>query len=181
MQVIFFALVSVGLVWISRRSLFKLRSHGFFRFWVWEAILGLIVVNAPAWFQELFSFRQIFSWLFLMFSLFLAIDGVRLLLLLGKQDRGRQGDDLLGLEKTTELIKSGLYKYIRHPMYSSLWFLAWGVFLKKPAWSAGALALAASVLLVLTAKAEEAENIRYFGEAYGDYMRQTKMFIPFVY
>jgi protein-S-isoprenylcysteine O-methyltransferase Ste14 len=55
------------------------------------------------------------------------------------------------------------------------------VFLKKPAWSAGALALAASVLLVLTAKAEEAENIRYFGEAYGDYMRQTKMFIPFVY
>ena len=141
----------------------------------------MIVLNVPVWFQRPFSLRQIVSWFFLLSCLFLAFEGARLLLLLGKQDRRRQDEDLVGLEKTTQLVRSGLYKFIRHPMYSSLLFLAWGVFLKKPAWPGGGLALAASVLLVLTAKAEEAENIRYFGEVYRGYMRQTKRFIPFMY
>jgi protein-S-isoprenylcysteine O-methyltransferase Ste14 len=178
---IVFTLGSLALIWISRKSLFKPRVHGFFRFWAWEAILGLIVLNAPAWFREPFSIRQMISWLFLLAGLFLVVESVRLLRRLGKQDRSRQDVNLVGLEKTSTLVRSGLYKYIRHPMYSSLLFLAWGVFLKKPAWPGGVLALAASVLLVLTAKTEEAEDVLYFGQPYQDYRRQTKMFLPFIF
>ena len=35
--------------------------------------------------------------------------------------------------------------------------------------------------LLVTAKVEEEENTRYFGIAYRRYMRQTKMFVPFLF
>jgi protein-S-isoprenylcysteine O-methyltransferase Ste14 len=34
---------------------------------------------------------------------------------------------------------------------------------------------------VVTARSEEAENVRYFGAAYQEYVRRTKMFIPLVF
>ncbi|MCC7517521.1 MAG: isoprenylcysteine carboxylmethyltransferase family protein, partial [Pseudomonadales bacterium] len=40
------------------------------------------------------------------------------------------------------------------------------------------LALAATVLLALTAGQEEQENLAYFGAAYGDYMTRSKRFLP---
>jgi len=46
---------------------------------------------------------------------------------------------------------------------------------------AGTLAVAATVFLVATAKIEERENIRFFGAPYQQYMKGTKMFIPFMF
>jgi len=34
--------------------------------------------------------------------------------------------------------------------------------------------------LTMTAKIEESENIAFFGQAYQAYMKQTKMFVPFL-
>ena len=34
--------------------------------------------------------------------------------------------------------------------------------------------------LVLTAKTEEAENVRRFGNEYLDYMKRTRRFVPFL-
>ena len=86
-----------------------------------------------------------------------------------------------GWKKTTTLIPSDVYHYIRHPLYSSLLFLVWGIFFKAPSWWGGGLALLATLCLVLTALIEEAENIRFFGEAYRHYMKQSKMFIPYLF
>jgi protein-S-isoprenylcysteine O-methyltransferase Ste14 len=41
--------------------------------------------------------------------------------------------------------------------------------------------LAATLFLLATAKVEESENVRYFGTAYAEYMKRTKMFIPFLF
>ena len=87
----------------------------------------------------------------------------------------------MAFEKTTSLVTTGIYHYIRHPLYSSLLLLTWGVFFKSPAWLAGSLALVASFCLFLTALADENECIQYFGESYREYMRQTKRFIPFIF
>jgi protein-S-isoprenylcysteine O-methyltransferase Ste14 len=84
-------------------------------------------------------------------------------------------------EKTTTLVTTGVYCYIRHPLYSSLLFLAWGIFFKTPSWLGGLLALTATLCLAATARVEEAENLRFFGDAYRKYMKQTKMFIPFLF
>jgi protein-S-isoprenylcysteine O-methyltransferase Ste14 len=175
-----FALATLGLAYVSRRSLGDRRSHGFYRFLAWEAIVALVLLNLDRWFARPFSFLQILSWACLAVSLFLVIHGLRLLRRLGRPDPARNDDTLVGLERTTKLVTEGAYRWIRHPLYSSLLFLTWGAFLKHPSWPAAILALVGTALLTVTGKVEEQENLRYFGPAYADYMRRTKMFIPFV-
>ncbi|OGO40975.1 MAG: hypothetical protein A2W36_00800 [Chloroflexi bacterium RBG_16_58_14] len=180
-KLIVFILASIGIVYISRLSLPHPRTHGFYRFFAWEAILALALLNIDHWFDDPFSPWQIVSWLFLVVSLFLVIHSVQLLRLVGKPDQQRHGEALLGVEKTSQLVTTGAYRYIRHPMYSSLLFLAWGIFFKLPSLIGGILVLIASIFLVLTARAEEVENIRYFGNGYVEYMRKTKMFVPYLF
>ncbi len=100
---------------------------------------------------------------------------------MGRQDPGRHDAPMLEFEKTTTLVTFGLYRYIRHPLYSSLLLLTWGVFFKSPAILGVILALTATGFLVATAKIEEAEDIRYFGAAYVEYMRRSKRFFPFLF
>jgi protein-S-isoprenylcysteine O-methyltransferase Ste14 len=182
LKTFFFVVASAGIVYISRASLRSPRSHGFYRFFAWEALLALILLNVEYWFWNPFSLHQIISWTFLMASACLVVHAVHLLRIIGKPKAERSGEEAtIGFEKTTQLVSVGAYKYIRHPMYSSLLFLGWGVFFKNVSWVSGLFALAATVFLVATAKVEEAEDIRFFGTAYQTYIRQTKMFIPFLF
>ena len=182
LQLILFLVASAGIVYVSRASVRTPRSHGFYRFFAWEFILILILLNLEKWFHNPFSMHQIISWFMLFVSLFLVVHGVYLLHRIGKPDDRRSEDGAtIRFEKTTTLVVVGAYKHIRHPLYSSLLFLAWGVFFKDPSWLGGILALAATIFLVVTAKVEEAEDIRFFGPAYQIYRKQTKMFIPFLF
>jgi protein-S-isoprenylcysteine O-methyltransferase Ste14 len=176
-----FVIASAILVFVSRASLRDPRSHGFYRFFAWEAILALILLNVDSWFRDPLGWHQLISWPLLVVSLFLVIHGVQLLKQAGKQDPRRDDAPMLEFEKTTTLVSAGAYRYIRHPLYSSLLFLAWGLFFKNPAWLGAILALLATLFLVVTAKIEEAEDVRFFGPAYQAYMQQTKMFIPFLF
>ena len=177
-----FIVASAGIVYISRASLHSPRSHGFYRFFAWEAILALILLNVEYWFWNPFSLQQILSWIFLIASAFLVLHAVHLLRMIGKPTASRSDDGAtIAFEKTTQLVRVGAYKYIRHPMYSSLLFLTWGVLFKDLSWLSVTLALPATVFLVATAKAEEAENLRFFGTTYQTYIKQTRMFIPFIF
>ena len=133
-RVIIFAIVSTFFVYISRKSLFRPHSHGFYRFFTWESILALVLLNALQWFENPFSPQQLISWLLLLISIFLVVHGVHLLRVIGKPNQNRSDAELLAFEKTSSLVTVGAYKYIRHPLYSSLLFLAWGVFFKHPSW-----------------------------------------------
>jgi len=177
----FLLLGVAGLVYVSRASLVVPGSHGFFRFFAWVAILGLALLNIDLWFRDPFSWHQLISWSLLVASAVLVIAGVRLLRQQGEPDEQRADAALVAFEKTTTLVTTGAYRYIRHPLYSSLLFLAWGIFFKAPSWLGGLLALAATVFLAATARVEEAENIRFFGEAYREYMTRTKMFVPYLF
>jgi protein-S-isoprenylcysteine O-methyltransferase Ste14 len=176
-----FLLGTVGIAYVSRASLAALGSHGFYRFFAWVAILGLALLNIDVWFRDPFSWHQLISWPLLIISAFLVVVGVRLLKQRGVPDAQRDDVPLVAFEKTTTLVITGAYRYIRHPLYSSLLFLAWGIFFKVPSWLGGLLAVAATLFLMATARVEEAENLRYFGEEYRGYMNQTKMFVPFLF
>ncbi len=177
-----FVVASAGIVYVSRASLRAPRSHGFYRFFAWEAILALILLNVEYWVRDPLSLHQVISWLFLIVSAFLVVHAVHLLRIMGKPDAQRSDDEAtIGIEKTTHLVSVGAYKYIRHPMYSSLLFLAWGVFFKNLSWLSAILALTATAFLVATAKVEESEDIRFFGPAYQTYIKQTKRFVPFLF
>ena len=108
--------------------------------------------------------------------------GVHALRTRGRPNVGREAEpNLLAFEKTTQLVTSGIYRYIRHPLYSSLLLLAWGIFFKHPELTPLILAVTATAFLIFTAKADEAECIRFFGPPYQEYMQRTKMFIPYLF
>jgi len=86
----------------------------------------------------------------------------------------------LAFEKTSQLVTSGIYAYIRHPLYCSLLLLTWGIFFKHPSPAGAALGLASALFLVLTARADEAECTAFFGAEYQAYMRRTRRFIPYL-
>ena len=85
------------------------------------------------------------------------------------------------IEDTVNLVKEGVYKYIRHPMYSSLLFLAFGAMFKHITVFTVLLASGTILFLIFTAKTEEKENIDFFGLTYQKYIEETKMFIPFLF
>jgi len=180
-KIVVFIVLSLGLAYVSRASLRAPGSHGFFRFFAWECILALILLNIELWFRDALSPHQLVSWLVLATSIGFGVPGIRLLHKLGKADPHRHVDvPLIGIERTTQLVTTGIFEYIRHPLYSSLLMLAWGAFFKDPSWAGGGLVLGATAFLLATARVEEAENERYFGPAYRAYLGKTKMFIPFV-
>jgi len=177
-KLLLFAGVTGCLLYVSWRSLRVVRSHGFYRFFAWEGILALIQVNSRAWFSNPLSVLQVLSWIFLLGSLVLLGQGVYQIRATGKPSSQRQDDTLLSFEKTSALVTSGIYRSIRHPLYGSLLFLAWGAFLKDVTWYSVCLVALSTAFLVATAKADETECIRYFGSSYKEYMTRTKMFIP---
>ncbi len=179
-KLIIFFVASAALVRVSRPSLRSYRTHGFYRFFAWESIVILVLFNLNSWFRNFFSLRMIVAESCLALSLFLAIYGFSWLRSAGKPDEHRIDPTLFWIEKTTVLVTVGAYKYVRHPLITSLLFLISGVLLKEPSLTAGALAAAAVVCLIIAAKVEEKENLDFFGSAYAEYMKRTKMFIPFV-
>lgn len=175
------AVLAAVILVISRASLLKPRSHGFWRFFAWEFILLLLAVNLDVWFVDPLSWHQIIAWILLFSAIVPLYFGVRTLTARGKPSANRDGEpQLMAFEKTTSLVTTGIYHYIRHPLYSSLLLLAWGAFFKLPSILAGVFALAASICLYFTARADEAECLIFFGESYRDYMKTTKRFIPFL-
>jgi protein-S-isoprenylcysteine O-methyltransferase Ste14 len=180
LELVLFAAVSAFLLGVSWQSLRVVGSHGFYRFFAWETILALILINSRVWFSDPRSLRQVVSWGLLLVSLVMLGLGLHLLVA-GKPTSRRQDETLYAFEKTSVLVTTGIYRHIRHPLYGSLLFLAWGVFLKGIAWYSACLVAAATLLLVATAKADEAECVRYFGSSYEQYMKRTRMFVPRVF
>ncbi|HEY6950920.1 MAG TPA: isoprenylcysteine carboxylmethyltransferase family protein [Bacteroidota bacterium] len=172
-KLIIFCLITAGLAWFSRHSLANRRAHGFYRFFAFETLLVLILANIDFWFHDPFSWNQIVSWIFLLSSLALAVHGFYLLRVIGKP----QGD----FENTTRLVRIGAYRYIRHPLYSSLVVLTPGVFFKDPSVLGILLWGTTTLFLYATARTEESENTAKFGEEYAEYMQSTRMFIPYLF
>ena len=79
LKAILFGIASIGIIWVSRASLRDFRTHGFYRFFAWEFILALFLLNVEYWFDDPFSLHQIIAWLMLILSAILVIAGVRLL------------------------------------------------------------------------------------------------------
>jgi len=172
-RLVLFVVLSAGILRLSWGWLRDPESYGFYRFFAFELLLGMVLLNLPAWFREAFSLHQLLSWVLLIASALLALHGFSLLRAIRRSD-GQSSD-------RTGLITGGAYRWIRHPLYASLLYFAWGVFFKSiSAWNA-ILALAISVALYLTAVHEESENLVKFGAPYRELMGRTQRFIPFIF
>jgi protein-S-isoprenylcysteine O-methyltransferase Ste14 len=94
-------------------------------------------------------------------------------------DLGQNWSVTLEVRRGHQLINSGIYRSIRHPMYLSifLWCIAQGLLL--PNWLAGWSALATFTLMyILRTPREEQMMCEFFGQSYRDYMEQTGRLLP---
>jgi protein-S-isoprenylcysteine O-methyltransferase Ste14 len=148
------------------------RYHGIARFFAFESVFILVLLNFKRWFINPFSPLQLISWILLILSIYVVSTGYLLLIKKGKPDSN--------FENTSLLVKSGIYAFIRHPLYLSILLLGTGVMLKNPGSVQIIIGTVNIIAVYITAKLEEQEMIIKFGNEYRIYMQQTKMFIPFV-
>jgi len=81
---------------------------------------------------------------------------------------------------TGSLVKTGVYRYIRHPQYTGLLLLSFGMMAE---WATLPMLLLYPVMITMylrLAKKEEKDMLFEFGNQYREYMRTTKRFIPFI-
>ena len=87
---------------------------------------------------------------------------------------------LLGQEAKhpPKLVTDGLYRYVRHPLYSGGIAFVW----LMPLMTANVLAInvALTIYVVIGAYFEERKLRRMFGQEYVDYTAVTPMFVPFL-
>jgi len=97
-------------------------------------------------------------------------------------DLGRNWSNTLQIKEGHTLITEGVYRRVRHPMYSALLLHALGQALVIPNWVAGPAFLVAFALLVaLRLGPEERMLLDCFGPAYADYRARTRRLVPGVW
>lgn len=88
----------------------------------------------------------------------------------------------LQLKQDHKLVTSGVYRHLRHPMYTAFWLMALAQALLISNWVAGLAGIVGfGTLYALRIGEEERMMEEAFGEEYRIYSARTKRIIPFVY
>lgn len=94
---------------------------------------------------------------------------------------GRNWSITLEIREDHALVTDGLFKRIRHPMYSSFWLWAIAQALLLPNWLAGFAGLVSIAALYFGRVAREEAMMREtFGSQYEAYMNRTKRIVPWI-
>ncbi|MCU0444518.1 MAG: protein-S-isoprenylcysteine O-methyltransferase [Microscillaceae bacterium] len=95
---------------------------------------------------------------------------------------GKNWSPVLEIRPQHELVVSGLYKYVRHPMYTAIivWWLG-NVFLTANYVLLGVQFFTIFIMLVIRVPDEEKMMQEQFGQQYLEYSHRTKRFIPFIF
>ena len=95
---------------------------------------------------------------------------------------GRMWSHSLDLREGHRLVTEGIYKSVRHPMYTAFWAWGLGAAFLLPNWIAGFSGLIGFGTLFFLRVSQEEEMMRAeFGSEYDEYMKRTKRVIPGIY
>ena len=83
---------------------------------------------------------------------------------------------LFAEEKPSALVTKGLYRLVRHPLYTAGLMILW--LSPQVTVNSFTLYLGATVYILVGAYFEERKLLREFGQAYEDYKSKTPMLIP---
>ena len=97
-------------------------------------------------------------------------------------DLGENWSVTLQVRERHQLITHGVYRRVRHPMYSALLLYSVGQLLVIPNWIAGPSYLVSfGILFLFRVGDEERMMLETFGEQYAAYMSRSKRIIPGVW
>ncbi len=96
-------------------------------------------------------------------------------------DLGRNWSISLEIRCDHKLVTTGVYRLVRHPMYSSFFLFALAQLLLLPNWFAGGSGLAGvGFLYAFRVRQEERMMLERFGAEYRDRMTHTKRLVPWL-
>jgi protein-S-isoprenylcysteine O-methyltransferase Ste14 len=97
-------------------------------------------------------------------------------------DLGSNWSITLEVREEHRLITDGVYRSVRHPMYTALLLYSIGQALVIPNWVAGpSYLIAFGILFAFRVRAEERMMLDQFGDRYAKYVARTKRLIPGVW
>ena len=159
------------------KSLFDWRELGILSF----ALLGLLVIPAV---YALIGFPARLDRPFIPAVAWLGLVPLCAALWLFRRshvDLGRNWSISLQIREKHVLVKTGVYRLIRHPMYTSFLLLGVAQMLLLSNWLADASGLlGAGVFFAFRVRREERLMLECFGDDYRVYMAHTKRFIPWI-
>ena len=95
---------------------------------------------------------------------------------------GRNWSVSLDVRERHTLVTDGVYRLVRHPMYTAFWLWALAQALLLPNWIAGPAGLVGfGTLFFFRVGREERMMLDAFGDGYRAYMRRSARVIPWVY
>lgn len=93
---------------------------------------------------------------------------------------GRNWGMPMSLKESPELVTTGPYAYVRHPIYTGVLFAMFGTILTAGVWWLAVLVVTGSYF-IYSATQEEKIMTKEFPDTYPAYKKRTKMLIPFVF
>jgi protein-S-isoprenylcysteine O-methyltransferase Ste14 len=124
-----------------------------------------------------YSFHPPQAWL----GIFVAVASL-VLFRLTHRALGRNWSVSLDVREDHQLITDGIYRKIRHPMYSAFWLWAAAQALLLPNWVAGFAGFVGFGILFFGRIAEEERMmLEAFGDRYREYMARTYRVIPLIF
>jgi protein-S-isoprenylcysteine O-methyltransferase Ste14 len=110
-----------------------------------------------------------------------ALCGALLLFYRSHADLGKNWSISLQIRNEHRLVTTGIYRFVRHPMYSSFFLLAVAQLMLLPNWFAGATGLiGVGMLYAFRIRQEERMMMERFGAEYRDYIAHTARLIPWL-
>jgi protein-S-isoprenylcysteine O-methyltransferase Ste14 len=95
---------------------------------------------------------------------------------------GRNWSVSLDVREGHQLVTDGIYRKVRHPMYSAFWLWAVAQALLLPNWVAGFSGLLGfGILFFGRVGREEGLMLETFGDRYREYMARTSRVIPWIF
>ncbi len=84
--------------------------------------------------------------------------------------------DEAALQRPPRFVTDGLYRWVRHPLYTCSLLFLW--LMPVMSWNLLALNLGVTLYFIIGSRFEEEKLLDEFGEAYAEYRRRTPAFLP---
>ena len=94
---------------------------------------------------------------------------------------GRNWSGWVTIKENHELIQTGPYAWVRHPIYTGLILAFLGSALARDQWRGAVAVVLVVIAFRIKLGIEEAWMMRQFGPNYAAYKKRTKMLVPYIW
>jgi len=152
--------------------------------WIVGFIVVVIVLIAhfflPRHSTNFFTFSSNNSLVLQIIGSVLAITGL-IIAIIARKTLADNWSSNIELKKNHKLITTGVYKYIRHPIYTGVDLMGIGTIIASQSFFVIFFLICMMLFFVFKMKKEETLLMKHFPKEYPEYKKKTKALIPFIY